>query len=96
MVQIHSYMNVTNHIQFNASVYYASAIGAGVFAPPGSSGDPDFSRADFNIVWNPKPGLDLAVGVQNAFDPQHEEAPLGYTSTAEVRRAVYGQITWNY
>jgi iron complex outermembrane receptor protein len=98
MFQIHSYMDLTPHVQFNASVYYNSAIGpSGVPVANGTGpGNPDVTRADFNITWNPKPGLDLSVGVQNAFDPQHYESTTGEGSTAEVRRAVYGQVIWKF
>ncbi len=59
-------------------------------------GNPSNIRADFNMVWNPRPGLDVTVGVTNAFDPQHTEATTGEGSTAEIQRAAYAEVTWKY
>jgi iron complex outermembrane receptor protein len=98
MFQVHSYWDITRHIQCNASVYYASSIGpSGVPVANGTGpGNSSNFRADFNIVWNPTPGLDLTLGVQNAFDPQHAESTTGEGSTAEIRRAAYAEATWKY
>jgi outer membrane receptor for monomeric catechols len=98
MFQVHSYWDITRQLQLNAGVYYTSSIGpSGVPVAIGTGpGNPSFIRADFNIVWNPKPNLALTLGVQNAFDEQHVESTTGEGSTADIRRAVYAEATWKY
>ena len=89
--QLHSYWDVTKTVQVNASVYFVDKLtGQGV---------PSYVRTDLNLVWRPRPGLDLTVGVQNLVDSHHPEFnPTASTPTlgSEVPRTVYGQVTYRF
>jgi iron complex outermembrane receptor protein len=94
--QIHSYLDITKTLQFNAGAYYVETIGNGnvlgaVGAAPGS-----YIRGDLGITWRPRPNLEISAGVQNAFDPHHLEAAFNANASAQVSRAYYAQVNWKY
>ena len=94
--QIHSYVDVTRHVQFNSGLYYVEEVGSRdvlglVGSAPGS-----YWRADLGITWKPNDNFDCSAGVQNAFDPHHLEAPFNGPASAEVDRSVYAQATWKF
>jgi iron complex outermembrane receptor protein len=94
--QIHSYLDITRHIQFNTGVYYVENVGSkdvlGIVGPPPGS----YWRADLGVTWRPDPNFELSVGVQNAFDRHHLEAPYNGKASADVDRSVYAQATWKF
>ncbi len=95
--QIHSYMDLMKNLQFNSSLYYVDAIGPGAIVTPNQFyGVGSYARLDLSLVWMPRPDLRVALGVQNALDPQHQETNSGEGSNAVVNRAVYAQVTWSY
>ncbi|HMB95129.1 MAG TPA: TonB-dependent receptor, partial [Tepidisphaeraceae bacterium] len=94
--QLHSYVDITRHVEFNSSIYYVQDVGSrnvlgAVGAAPGS-----YWRADFGVAWHPDANFEFYIGVQNAFDNHHLEAPYNGPSSAEVDRAVYAQLTWKH
>jgi iron complex outermembrane receptor protein len=97
LFQVHSYLSLPKHFQFNTSLYYASQISApGLLNPAfvGSAGS--YMRLDANIAWKPNDHFEIAVGIQNALDPVHPEATGDLNGSAEVQRAIYGQLTWRF
>jgi iron complex outermembrane receptor protein len=94
--QIHSYWDITRKLALNSSLYYVDGIGGG--NTQGTPGPPSGSyfRMDVGVTWSHRPGLELTMGIQNAFDPHHREAPFSGNASSEVDRAVYGQLTWRY
>jgi iron complex outermembrane receptor protein len=90
MFQIHSYYDITPHLQLNASIYYVDSIIANSTAVVGSN-----IRGDLNVSWVPKPDVQVSVGIQNAFDPSHPETG-GQMGTAQADRAIYGQFTYKF
>jgi len=90
MFQIHSYYDITRHLQLNASVFYVDSAVSDSDTPI-----PSDIRGDLNVVWTPKPDLELSVGIQNAFDPSHPETG-GQMGTAQVDRAIYGQLNYRF
>jgi iron complex outermembrane receptor protein len=95
-IQVHSYWDVTPKLSLNASAYYVEGIGGdNVIINPAA--DPaSYIRLDLGVVWQPTPGMELSLGVQNLCDPHHLEAPFGGSSSAEVDRAAYAQFTFRY
>jgi iron complex outermembrane receptor protein len=89
-VQLHSYLDITKNLQFNAAVYFTSAVG--------EFNVPAFWSTDLNVKWEPAPGVEMSVGVLNLFDNQHPEfgttAGQGYAD--QVPRTVYGQLTYRF
>jgi iron complex outermembrane receptor protein len=89
--QLHSYWDVTKRVQLNASAYYVDALNG--------QGVPSYIRTDVNVAWQPRPGLDLSVGVQNLFDGGHPEFSHGGTTdtlSTEVPRTVYAEATYQF
>jgi iron complex outermembrane receptor protein len=87
--QLHSYLDITRHLQLNVGEYYTSSIGE--YNVPG------YFRTDINISWQPAAGLALQVGVQNLFDNHHPE--YGFSSLtigSEVPRAFFAEFTWSF
>jgi iron complex outermembrane receptor protein len=50
---------------------------------------PSYASLDLRLAWRPAPALELAVVGQNLLDPHHPE-----WGTVEVRRGVYGQVSF--
>jgi iron complex outermembrane recepter protein len=96
--QFHSYLDLLKNLEFDASLYYEDAIGPGAIVPtnPDFYGADSFTRVDFAFTWRPKPGLAVTIGIQNAFNPEHREATSGEGAQAEVGRAVYSQLAWQF
>jgi outer membrane receptor for ferrienterochelin and colicin len=97
MFQVHSYVNLPQHLQFNTSLYYASHISSPGLLDPTSSGSAGaYMRWDANITWKPSDQFEASVGIQNICDPQHPEGTGDLNGVAEAPRTVYGQITLRY
>ncbi len=96
MFQMHSYYDITRNLQFNSSLYYVERTGSGNVLGPVGPPVPSYVRVDFGVTWHPFPDLQLAAGIQNAFEHHHLEASYNATSSAEVDRALYVQATWRY
>ncbi|MBL0319325.1 MAG: TonB-dependent receptor [Alphaproteobacteria bacterium] len=58
---------------------------------------PSYWRFDTSVNWNPIEHLDFSLVGQNLLDPSHPEtsAPL-YGEESEIRRSVYGKVTWHF
>jgi iron complex outermembrane receptor protein len=57
---------------------------------------PSYTALDARLAWRATPSLQLAVTGQNLLDPHHGEfgaTSLGFT---EVRRSVFGELTWRW
>jgi iron complex outermembrane receptor protein len=63
--QIHSYLDITRNLQFNASLFYVGDVNR--FSIPG------YISTDLNVVWKPWEGMSRSVGVANLFDNHHPE-----------------------
>jgi iron complex outermembrane recepter protein len=55
---------------------------------------PAYTTVDARLGWRPVPAFELAVVGQNLLDRHHPEFPGGGGETVEVRRGVYGTVTW--
>lgn len=58
---------------------------------------PGYLRLDAQLVWRPRPDVEVALGVQNATDPRHNEnLTATLIPSIEVRRNVYVRVQWRY
>jgi iron complex outermembrane recepter protein len=55
---------------------------------------PAYTTVDARLGWRPVTAIELAVVGQNLLDRHHPEFPGGGGETVEVRRGVYGTVTW--
>jgi iron complex outermembrane receptor protein len=88
--QVHSYLDITKNLQFNAAVYFTSSVG--------EFNVPAFWSADLNLKWEPVEGLEMSVGVINLFDTQHPEfgTTAGQGIADQIPRTVYAQLTYRF
>ena len=58
----------------------------------------DYGTLDARIAWKPVPDLELSVVGQNLFEPNHYEFGQDVFGNlpAQVRRSVYGKVTWAF
>jgi iron complex outermembrane receptor protein len=91
--QMHSYLDITRTVRFDASAYYVDSFsGAGVFGVQGII--PSYLRVDARVAWRPTSRWELVVGTRNALDDRHPEfIPEVLSRQSEVGRAVFGAVT---
>jgi len=56
---------------------------------------PGYSATDVRIAWHVNPRLELSVRGTNVFDPKHVEFDE-HGFPAEIPRAAYAQVRWNF
>jgi iron complex outermembrane receptor protein len=94
--QIHSYQNLTDRLQLNASLYFVDdlkTVNEGVTG--GFQDVPDYVRLDVNLRWAITANMSLTVGVQNALQTHHIESGSvnGQVAPSEVPRTVFADWT---
>lgn len=87
---VQSFMNLTNTIEWNFGIRYVAA--TPTVATRG------YTAMDTQVTWKPRKNLELSVGAQNLFDPQHQEykSSLIDTKFLEVERNVFVRMTWRF
>ncbi|HEX4663497.1 MAG TPA: TonB-dependent receptor [Terriglobales bacterium] len=57
---------------------------------------PSYNSLDMHVSWKAASGIELSIGSQNLLNDRHLEFIPDFINTAptEVKRTVYGQITW--
>jgi iron complex outermembrane recepter protein len=57
---------------------------------------PSYNSLDMHVSWKAASGIELSIGSQNLLNDRHLEFIPDFLNTAptEVKRTVYGQITW--
>jgi iron complex outermembrane receptor protein len=88
--QLHSYLDITKRLHLNTGVYFTDRIAQYKV--------PAFVSTDINLMWEPKDGMELTVGVTNLVDNRHPE--FGVTASqglaGEVPRTVYVQASYSF
>ena len=59
-------------------------------------GIPDYLVMDVRLAWVPSDDLEVAVVGRNLLDEEHPEFTARGSYASEVRRGVYGMVTWRY
>jgi iron complex outermembrane recepter protein len=88
--QLHSYLDITPTVHFNASAYYCDEIPA--------QNVPSYVSTDLNVMWEPQTGMEITVGVANLVDDRHPEfgVSFGQGYADEVPRTVYCQLSYTF
>jgi iron complex outermembrane receptor protein len=87
--QIHSYLDLTRHIEFSSGLYYVDSL-------------PDqnvtaYFRLDLGLIWRPNKSWEIGVFAQNLLDGGHVEFGSYRTPLlTEIPSTVYGKITWRF
>jgi len=53
-----------------------------------------YSTADARFEWQASDAFTFAVAGSNLFQPHHSEFPTDPGPTVEIKRSIYGQVTW--
>jgi len=96
--QLHSYLEITKNLGFNASAYYEDALPTINLPPQDSQKVPSFVRADANVVWRPGDHMTATTGVRNLLQNRHSESgnfnSLVQNSQAERRYFVECELSY--
>jgi iron complex outermembrane receptor protein len=57
---------------------------------------PSYTELDLRVGWSPIPTLDLSLIGRNLLHGQHPEFGAPTPQRREVRRSVYGRVTWRF
>jgi len=85
---VRSSLDLTKHFEHDFTVRYVGKL-------PGLN-IPSYSSLDTHFSWKMSSGVVLSIGSQNLLNKRHLEFLPDFinTSPTEVKRTVYGQITW--
>ncbi len=84
-----SWWQLPNEWEFSSTLY-------GVGKNPRAN-LPGYLRLDVQLLWRPRPDLEVIFGVQNLNDPDHSEVITGnILPNVEVRRDFYTRVQWRF
>ena len=87
--QLRSQLNLPHALEFDVMVFRIS----GIPRKP----VPGYTRVDARLGWSVRPKLGLDLILQNLEDPQHPEFITMFgTQATQVRRSIYGKVTWSF
>lgn len=88
--QIRSYVDLTEKLQLDASLFYVSRLSAQQV--------PAYSRFDVRFGWRPTEKVEFSVGGRNLLKDHHLEFQSQDDSVlpTQVGREFYGKITWRF
>lgn len=88
--QLHSSFRLPRSVELDASLFFVSQL-AYLHVP-------DYARFDARVAWQIAEALEVSAGAQNLFSDKHAE--FGGNDAAvlasEVKRIVYGKVTWRF
>jgi iron complex outermembrane receptor protein len=86
---VRSQLDLPKKMEFDVASYYVSGIPAQNIAP--------YLRVDLRFGWKPNEKTDISVGVANLANYQHQEAVANlWDVSSQVRRSLYGQVTFRF
>jgi iron complex outermembrane recepter protein len=87
--QVHSYMDLPKHFEFDNDLYYVDALIDGTV--------PAYFRLDSRIGWHPSETLDFSIGGRNLLTQRHIEAgEADFSSVEEISRSFYIKATLHF
>jgi iron complex outermembrane receptor protein len=88
--QLHSYLDITKHLHFNAGAYFTDRVN--------EYNVPAYVSTDLNVMWEPHEGMEVTVGVLNLIDQRHPEfgVSAGQGFADELPRTFYGMVTYRF
>ncbi len=86
---LRSYVNITENVEFDTLFYFNDNLPA--------EGIDAYTRLDVRLGWQPVDSVVVSLAGQNLLDDQHPEfSAFSYNNPAQIGRAVYGKISWNF
>ena len=88
--QLRSYLDITRTLHFNAGVYFTGSVP--------QFNVPAFVSTDLNVMWEPRDGMEVKVGVTNLVDNRHPEfgSAYGQGFADEVPRTFYAEVSYRF
>lgn len=89
-IQIHSFVNVTRRIDWDAAFYHVGRLRNGGLGPV-----PAFNRMDTRLAWRAGEYLEFSIVGQNLFTPRHAEFHDAFEiHRTLIERSVFAKVTW--
>ncbi len=87
--QVHSYLDLARTLQLDTAFYYVDKLPVVRV--------PSYTRLDARLGWRPREHVEFSLSLQNLLDNQHPEfVSEALTVGSEVRRSIYGRLTWRF
>jgi iron complex outermembrane recepter protein len=86
--QLHSYFNLARSFDLDTALYHVSSLRAQPV--------PAYTRIDSRLGWHPRDNIEVSGGVQNLLDGRHAEFSAPFVVPSQVRRSVYGKMTFRF
>jgi iron complex outermembrane receptor protein len=88
--QLHSYLNLSRNFDLDTSVYHVSSLASQRVSA--------YTRIDARLGWHIRENIEASGGVQNLLDNRHAEfsGSDGLVLPSQVRRSVYGKMTFRF
>jgi iron complex outermembrane receptor protein len=88
--QLHSYLNFGHNFDLDTALYHVSRLGGQQV--------PGYTRIDARLGWHIRESIEASLGVQNLLDNRHPEFNGLDVAVlpSQVRRSVYGRLTWRF
>jgi iron complex outermembrane receptor protein len=86
--QVSSWLNLTKKFDWDSTLMYVSSLG--------NLNVPSYVRLDTRLGWKLGESLELSVVGQNLLRPGHQEFYDPQVQATDVRRSVFGKLTWRF
>jgi iron complex outermembrane receptor protein len=86
-VQVRSFLDLPGRLGFDGGLRYVTRIV--------NQDVPAYAELNVRMSWRPDPRLQLAIVGQNLLHDHHAEFGAG-TARREIRRSVFGSVTWQF
>jgi iron complex outermembrane receptor protein len=83
-----SYLRLPGNWEFDSALYYVDHLV--------NQGVPSYVRLDARFGWHPREAFDVSMGLQNLLDDRHPEFGASDITATQVKRSLYGKITWRF
>jgi len=99
-VSLRSSIALARNVELNLWVRYADQIIGRDGRDLVGSGEIDIkahTTVNANLIWTPRPNLELMLSGQNLFDSSTLEYTMEYLAApTEIERSIYGKVTWRF
>ncbi len=86
--QIGSWLSLTTKLDWDTTLMYVSSLG--------NLNVPSYERLDTRLGWRLGESMELSLVGQNLLRPGHQEFYDPQIHVTDVRRQVFGKITWRF
>ncbi|MDA2937284.1 TonB-dependent receptor [Acidobacteria bacterium AH-259-A15] len=88
---VRSHLNLPRNLKLDTALYYVDRLA--------TLNVPSYVRLDTRLGWHRSDAIAMSIGLQNLLDDRHLEfvdMHSRYKSPTQVKRSVYGKITWRF